>query len=131
MNDSIIIEIEVLSRYWERHVEIKNSKLVDDYSVRLEQVFCKIDNLRQLLNFLNEWLKNRASFSIELTDSSDQVLSLSLKPDAKTISSLDKPVFFVNYSAGPSVEIKWKYVVDQTCVHRMCDELDKALDRIQ
>lgn len=126
-DEDIVLTIDVLSKFWDRSVEIASSNVIVDSSFRLEQVICKRENLRRLSNHLNKWLENHAQFLIELTDSSEQSLLVSLGPDTEMISSSDKPLFSCHYSATPSLEIKWKYIVDETCIRSLSEDLNKEI----
>jgi hypothetical protein len=123
-----ILRITMRSEFWDRSSGDLR-ELQPQYDVTLHQIISDLTRLRDLRDYANAWLKDQASFVIDLAVVRDQSLRLSVGPSKALISSRDKPVFRLTFRSGPAFKTEWSYVVDQTCIRLLRDELEGALQR--
>jgi hypothetical protein len=121
--DALLCQIQVTGEFWQRRVKQQPTDLTSDFEVVLSQVLVDIDALKSLREKLVEWQVNPSSFSVELGIQSggDQRLSFSIGQEKTLIYSADKPAVTISYSCNASMESKWAWVVDQSCI-RLCAE---------
>jgi hypothetical protein len=108
---------------WQRDRPLRDAALIRDFRIELPQVVLRIDSLRRLRQRLAEWQVNPAEFTCKLCDSNagDQQLSMSIGRDERLIADLFKPAFIIAYDCGPSMNGRWAFLVDPSCI-RLCAE---------
>ena len=85
------------------------------------------DSLAGLRSRLCEWLATQAPFAVRLVDEPGLSFSVAVAPSDTMISSASKPLFEVVYTAGRALNAAWAYIVDQSCVRIMLEELDALM----
>ncbi|WP_431600156.1 hypothetical protein [Stenotrophomonas sp.] len=80
--------------------------------------------LLNLLHRMQAWLDGAVEFELELTSSEDaeQSMWVRIGPDARFISSSDKPVFEVRCRRGDSLMLGFAFVVDQSCIREFIQD---------
>ncbi len=128
--EELVFGLEAKGDFWDRAVDLSVAGLVTDSVVNLPQVICLRSELHSLYRHLIRWLDANTGFCVVLSDDESQSLTISLGIDERFISSPTKPVFSGSYSAGPSFKVEWAFVVDQSCVRLMMEELKGVLDHV-
>jgi hypothetical protein len=122
-----VLEVSVSEECWDRRQAEAGDLMRPDFNMTMHQVVSSLGQLQSLLGALDSWLFERADVDVELCVIEGQSLRFKMAPDSEWISSREKPVFFGSYATNPSVATCWAYVVDQSCVRIMRDELAEAL----
>jgi hypothetical protein len=125
--EEVVLSLEVNGDFWDRSVDVMDAELVSDYKVQFPQIVCDKEGLITLLESLSEWLDGYKSFRHFLCDNESQIMRISFGSDDRLIASIGKSVFSGLYSAEPSVRFEWVYVVDESCVRIMMEELREVL----
>ena len=123
----LVLEMNLQRTFLDRTQEPINAAFVPDASIALYQIVSSWQSLRTLREHLHDWLATQAAFSIHLADDPGQSLRVGLGLRDDILCSAHKPVFEAEYNAGPAVQTKWAYVVDQSCIQLMLDELGSLL----
>ena len=94
--------------------------------VHLPQVALTQMGLRLLLRRVETWLANRDEFRVNIAGE-DQVLEVEILLREDSIVSRDKPSCTVRYRWGASVSTECAFVVDESCMRILHQELSLAL----
>jgi hypothetical protein len=123
--NSLLCSIAVAGAFWQRGVKRQPLDLTSDFEVVLPQVLLDIDALKHLRERLVEWQVNPSDFNVELgvRSEGDQQLSFSIGQDKDLIYSTDKPAATISYSCGASMNGRWAWVVDQSCIRRCAESI--------
>jgi hypothetical protein len=121
--------IELVGTFWPRLGSGLGHGLIPDFSVVLHQVLLRHKQVELLLRELEAWLIRPSALSVELgrASNNDQSLTLSLGVSDKFISKADRPACVIEYSSGAFSVGEWGFVVDQTCIQQLVDELSAAM----
>jgi len=121
--DTLLCHIQVSGKFWRRGVKQRPTDLINDFEITLPQVLIDIGALKTLREKLVEWQINPSGFKLELgvQSGNDQRLSFSIGRQKDLIYSVDKPAATISYLSGASMEAKWAWIVDQSCI-RLCAE---------
>lgn len=113
-------------RFWDRRKSLggfdQGIDLADDFETALSQVILPRDSLVQLAGKLDSWLQDRREFQLAL----GEALKVILGTKEEIISSVDKPVFSLQYSTT-RFQCATDLVVDDTCLEVLKGELEAAL----
>ena len=96
---------------------------VPDTTAILHQLVFQRAHLAAVAAELEKWTVDQAPFRLALVDTPGCRLSMSVGARDDFISSAMKPVFAMEYDRGPRLRAAWAYVVDQTCIRIMLEEL--------
>jgi hypothetical protein len=122
----LLFEISIRGQFWQRDADDLGD-LRDDFECRLAQVIIGRSRLRELLAALNNWLSTPNPVRIELSGWSAQQLSISFDVSEDFICSMDSPVCEIRYTAERMSEARWNFVVDQSCIRSLHDDLIRVL----
>lgn len=124
----LILGVVVERAFLDRAQLPSKAQSVADAAISLHQVVCSRDRLRDLRVCLGEWLTSRKLLSVDLADTPDQFLRVSLRLRDDLICSVEKPVFEIEHDAGIALHVNVAFVVDQSCIQVMHDELCQVLE---
>jgi hypothetical protein len=128
----LLTKIEIQGELWPRLHDPEHGELTNDYSVTLHQVILRKKQLELLQERLRAWLNVPFEISIELAmaNGDDQSLEFSLGVIDSLISSVGRPACTIQYRSGSFSTGMWNFVVDQSCIGILLDELHNALTQV-
>jgi len=99
-----------------------------DFQVSLPQLVLDKAKLDEFSDELERWLEKPKEISLSLSGNHPhQALDVSIGPRSGIISTMDKPVFSLRYASGSFELGKWSFVIDQSCIRCLLDELTPSL----
>lgn len=125
----LVSRVEITGNFWGRFDEIFEGDEVEDFTVVLHQVcFCR-EQLQEFLRQLEAWLQHPSPISIDLGPGlrDDQKFKITIGKHEEYISSDEKPVCTIESSLGVFRYGKWMFVLDQSCIRLLVEELGEAL----
>lgn len=99
---------------------------VEEHAIHLGQLAIDTATLVRLLDHLRQWQSDSLPFSLKLTTSPGQELTLNIGPRPDIISSFSKPALTVDYR-GCAMDFRAYTVLDQTCFRIAAEELEVVL----
>lgn len=123
--DALICVIEIVSEFWARGRIEMGGNTTNDFRISLSQVLVDLSSLKSLRERLIEWQVNPSDFRLQLgaQGDGDQRLSLSIGHDENLIYAAGKPACIFTYESGSSMQGRWSFVVDQSCIRACAEEL--------
>ncbi|MFT3777049.1 MAG: hypothetical protein QM772_02020 [Ottowia sp.] len=120
---ALICRIDVAGEFWHRGGANIGPGMTNDFYVTLPQVLLDIRSVNSLYEHLIEWQRDKKSFIVSLgvLNEGDQKVEISIGRDENLIYSIEKPACTFTYACGSSMQGKWSFVVDQSCI-RLCAE---------
>lgn len=125
-SNEILATIVAKGKFWAKNqnYNIDSAQLVDDFDVNLFQVIFSKDKLILLKKLLESWFSDPREISIEISAFNCPKVSIFIGESDEFICSKIKPVFVLNYQDS-RVETKVKFIVDQSCLNLMFEDLKK------
>ena len=120
----------IKGNFWQRQeslISVMEASLTKDYEVYLPQVIFPADRLREFVNNLEDWLVTFSDLEIELSDSSEQSLSVFIGRREDFISKLDRPVFSFKYHTS-RMKAEWCFVTDPSCINLLVEGLTNVFE---
>ena len=99
-------------------VSTQDVEWASDFCAVVEPVRIDGSAMAELLKRMEGWLDDFNSFELMLSSEEDleQSTWIRLGPDARFISSSDKPVVEFSVRRGETLATTWAFVVDQSCI---------------
>jgi hypothetical protein len=130
----LLVNLDIEGQFWKRWSVTQEdpANLVVDFSVSVSQLIFQKERVQILIEKLNTWIQELTPFAIELAGSSgdDQSLFVEIGRSDQLIYSQEKPACIISYKAGVFQAGRWAYIVDQTCISALVDELNTALNEL-
>jgi hypothetical protein len=121
-----LFDIAIGGRFWQRDAD-DMGELRDDFKCSLPQVIISQNGLRGLLDALDNWLSAPKPIRVGLCERGAQQLWISFDVSEDFICSIDRPVCEIRYAAERMPEGRWNFVVDQSCIRLLHDDLIRVL----
>ncbi len=122
--------IHLTGRYWAAVDGLERSHTAEEYSVELSQVEIARGDLLGARTALNQWVRAPFDLELKLSAMPDHRLSMSLRPEPGTVSTIDKPVCRFRFStAHLTGECAW--VVDQSCIRIFVEGIESWLKQTE
>ena len=122
----LLFEISISGRFWQHDADDLGD-LRDDFKCSLPQVITSRNKLKELLDSLNIWLSTPKSIRVGLCERGAQQLWISFDVSEDFICSMDRPVCEIRYAAERMPEARWNFLVDQSCIRLLHDDLTRVL----
>ena len=119
--------VEIVGKFWNRFTKKIEGDYVEDFSVKLHQVRIYKNKLESLLESLTAWFENPSRITIDLGARYEK-FRITIGPIDEIISSETHPVFVIDCSLGGFGYGKCAFVVDQSCINLLKEELSAALE---
>ena len=117
-------------KFWDRSApDVTSSSLVEDFRIDLCQVPTTRGALAKLSSEIGNWLTTGQAFRVELASGPNQSLLLELGEREGVVFRQDRPTTTLQYR-GERMEAEWFFVVDQSCLTSLRDDLERALGRV-
>jgi hypothetical protein len=123
-------EVRIDGYFWGRFGKHIEGDLLEDFSVVLHQVHVYRNRLENFLSRLNAWMCQPSEMTVDLGGNENDFIIEIGKEDG-IISSLEKPVCSIKYFSGSFQSARWAFVVDQSCVWLLIDELIDFFEKVE
>lgn len=100
------------------------------FSVILPQIILRKSLVENLIIELTKWLVIPREFYLNLSGNTHQIFTICFEVTDKLISSIEKPACTITYAGGTFKVGKWSFIVDQSCVRTLREELTAAMQAI-
>ena len=121
--------VEIAGKFWNRFTKKTEGDCVEDFSVKLHQVRIYKNKLEGFLLLLTAWFENPSPIVVDIGDERDigEKFRITIGPMDEFISSETRPVFVIDCSLGAFHYGKCAFVVDQSCINLLKEELSAVL----
>lgn len=106
-------------KFWDRQQSMNGGvqgELVPDHHFYLSQVILSEERLRHCRDHLEKWLSNRFKCDLQLSATSEPLVTLFIGVREDFISSIDRPVFSLQYSSS-RMKAESCFVIDRSCIN--------------
>ena len=121
--------VEISGKFWDRFKKNIEGDLVEDFTVKLHQVRIYKNKLEYFLELLTAWFEKPSPISVDIgTDRYiDEKFRITIGPIDELISSEIRPAFVIDCSLGAFHHGRCAFVVDQSCINLLKEELSVVL----
>jgi hypothetical protein len=115
----VISTIRGHGKFWDRQQSMTTralGELVPDYELYLSQVILSEERLRQCREHVEQWLSNPLEFELQLSATSEPLVTLFIGVREDFISKVDRPVFSLQYSSS-RIKAESCFVIDRSCIN--------------
>jgi hypothetical protein len=130
---ALICQLDIFGEFWPRGRINSGTKTTEDFHVVISQVLIDFKSIQSLRERLVEWHANPSEFMIVLTsqDEGDQQFKLSIGSDSKLLFSVWKPACVLTYECGSSMQGRWSFLIDQSCIRLCAEELGDFIRQVK
>ncbi|WP_431046502.1 hypothetical protein [Roseateles sp. L2-2] len=131
VESTLLCSLTMEGAFWQRDRSATDADVVDDLLICFKQILVDVHALKAFHAQLLRWEHERAHFAVQLGSQARgaQSLSVSVGEDPSLIFNSEKPAFMICYRDGTTMETRWSFVVDQSCVRICIEALEEALGR--
>lgn len=122
----VVCSIRGDGKFWDREQSLASGtvgELAPDYDFCLSQVILSEERLRECRDHLEKWLSNPFEFELQLSVSSEPLVTLFIGVREDFISKVERPVFSLWYSSS-RMKSESCFVVDRSCVDLFLQKLN-------
>lgn len=127
----ISCSLQIVGDFWERDRDLSIANITQDFDVLIPQALFDLDALEELRHSLVQWPDHQSrEFTCEIGAKpmdGDQRFTFSIGHDERLICTPTKPACALAYICGPSMNAKWSFVVDQSCIRSCAESLTEFL----
>lgn len=135
LNDhsKIVCSLEAKGFFFDRAKRDFSPPFQLDFHVTLPQVLLDIESIVILRDKLTRWIEKYEEFDLSIGTRAhgDQSLLISLGKAHGKIHSQLKPVLTFSFVCPSSMDGKWSFIVDQSCIGIWAHELSQFLSRLE
>jgi len=127
--------IEIIGKEWPSEELLDKSKnlteLVEDHKFTLSNIVLSSNDLYRLVSSFHNWIENKDSFIIEMSNYNFQNIVISLYALSSSSSDTNHPIFKFKYSGTKVKDIEYTMSLDQSCINLFCDEYLNGIKNIK